>query len=142
MNLSSAPSPHVGSSPEWQFLLPRAAEHSGVGSGVEGRLLASISASACPPVPRLKPDLWEEQVVRMKEWNAVPAGGPGHRLLDLAAAYPRAEIHIFSGLRVHPEMRFLETRALEAGPFGNSESGSVCVHVHVCVHVREGFYAS
>lgn len=72
----------------------------------------------------------------MKEWNAVLAGGPGHRLLDLAAVYPRAEIHVSSELRVHPEMRFLETRALGAGPFGNSESGSVCV----CV--REGFYGS
>lgn len=76
----------------------------------------------------------------MKEWNAVLAGGPGHSLLDLAAVYPRAEIHIFSGLRIHPEMRFLQTRALEAGPFGSSESGSVCVHV--CMHVYEGFYGS
>lgn len=72
----------------------------------------------------------------MKEWNAVRAGAPGPSFLDLADVYPRAEMHVSSGLRIHSEMRFLETRALEAGPFGNSESGSVCVHV------REGFYGS
>lgn len=41
-----------------------------------------------------------------------------------------------------PKMRFLEIRALEAGPFGSSGSGSVCMCVHVCVHVIESFYGS
>lgn len=36
-------------------------------------------------------------------------------------------------------MCFLEIRALEAGPFGNSESSSVCMCGHECVHVIEGF---
>lgn len=33
-------------------------------------------------------------------------------------------------------MRFLEIRALEAGPLGNLESGSVCMCGHVCTHDR------
>lgn len=41
-----------------------------------------------------------------------------------------------------PKMCVLEIRALAAGPFGNSGSGSVCMCVHVCVHLSESFYGS
>lgn len=89
-NPRSAPSSPRGFQPRVAFPSAQGCR-ARAGGGAEGPRSAWTSTSACPPVPRLKPDLREEQLVRMKEWNAVLAGGPAPQAPAFWIPWPRIQ---------------------------------------------------
>lgn len=118
--------PHVGSSPGWCFLLPRAAEHGGGGGGgAQGPRSAWTSTSACPPAPRLG-----EQLVWMEKWHAVLLGAcTPAQAFRISAVYPRAEPH-FLRIEDPPKTRFLEVKQ---GPLA-IQWRAVCACAGTCVY--------